>query len=226
MVQSKVLGVNTADLDLNTLNQKFQHAHPRRILTWCMHNISGNLVQVSNFNIDDVVITDLIYRAIKPAIKVPVVFVDSLHNFSETLELVTKATIIYDLDLRVFRIRGINSRTDFAHKYGDKLWERDIELFEQLTKIEPLEQGLKQFEPVVQISGRCRSQGIGADYQLNPVFELDEHKRLKINPFASWSRVESWAYVYEYDVVYNPLYDIGYGSVGDEPLTQKSDCRC
>jgi phosphoadenosine phosphosulfate reductase len=52
-----------------------------------------------------------------------------------------------------------------------------------------------------------------------PIFELDTQERLKINPIANWTRKETWAYVFEHDVIYNPLHDQGYPSIGDEPIT-------
>jgi phosphoadenosine phosphosulfate reductase len=52
-----------------------------------------------------------------------------------------------------------------------------------------------------------------------PVFELDAKQRLKVNPLASWTRKESWTYAFKHDVIYNPLHDQGYASIGDEPIT-------
>jgi phosphoadenosine phosphosulfate reductase len=49
--------------------------------------------------------------------------------------------------------------------------------------------------------------------------EWDKQQRLKINPLANWTRSQSWQYVMEHQVPYNPLHDQGYASIGDEPLT-------
>lgn len=221
MMQSTVLEGKTAEFDLDILNQQFEHAHPKTILAWCNINIPTGLVQVSNFNIDDVVITDILYSQLKSKTKIPILFLDTLHHFPETLELVTKATRIYSLDLQVYKIPRFNSRTTFAQKYGKALWEKDGDLFQKLTKIEPLHRGLTDLKSFAWISGRCRNQATISAHLKIPVFERDEHQRLKINPLANWTRVESWAYVYEYDLVYNPLYDLGYTTIGDEPLTHK-----
>ena len=53
------------------------------------------------------------------------------------------------------------------------------------------------------------------------VFTFDKQDRLQINPLAYWRRVESWAYAYEYDLIYNPLYDDGFSEIG-ENLTHDS----
>ena len=43
---------------------------------------------------------------------------------------------------------------------------------------------------------------------------------LKLNPLAHWSVADVWAYLSEYDVPYNRLYDHGYRSIGCAPCTR------
>jgi len=205
----------TANFNLEELNQRFDTAHPREILAWCVKHIPNGLVQTSAFNVDDIVITDILYRDLKRS--VPVIFLDTLHHFPQTLELVAKAKDLYNLNLKVYKILDVDSREAFAAKYGEALWDTDITQFHHLTKIEPLQRSLAELNTIAWITGRRRDQAnTRADM---PVFELDGKQRLKVNPLASWTRKESWAYVFEHDVIYNPLHDQGYPSIGDEPIT-------
>ncbi|PSB56725.1 phosphoadenosine phosphosulfate reductase, partial [filamentous cyanobacterium CCP1] len=64
------------NFDLNELNQRFETAHPQEILAWCLENIPTGFVQTSAFNVDDVMITDILYRQLQPAQPVPVIFLD------------------------------------------------------------------------------------------------------------------------------------------------------
>jgi phosphoadenosine phosphosulfate reductase len=217
MTQSADSLTQPANLDLKKLNQKFEKANPRDILSWCVANIPTGLVQTSAFNVDDMIITDLLYRELKPAQPVPVMFLDTLHHFPQTLELVAKAKGIYNLNLQVYKILDVDTREAFAAKYGEALWDKDINHFSQLTKIEPLQRGLKELNTIAWITGRRRDQANTREDM--PIFELDKLQRLKVNPLANWTRKESWAYVFEHDVVYNPLHDQGYPSIGDEPIT-------
>lgn len=205
----------TDNFDLEQLNQKYDQAHPREILAWCVEHIPQGLVQTSAFNVDDLVITDILYRNLKHSI--PVIFLDTLHHFPQTLELVAKAQEIYHLDLKTYKIPDVDSRAAFAAQYGDALWEKDITKFHHLTKIEPLQRGLAELNTIAWITGRRRDQATTrADM---PVFELDTQQRIKVNPLASWTRKQSWTYVSEHNVIYNPLHDQGYASIGDEPIT-------
>ncbi|NJN85306.1 MAG: phosphoadenosine phosphosulfate reductase [Leptolyngbyaceae cyanobacterium SL_7_1] len=209
--------IRVADLDLTELNQRFNTAHPQEILAWCVANIPQGLVQTSAFNIDDLIITDILYRQVNAVTAVPVLFLDTLYHFPQTLELVAKVKERYTLDLRTYKIPEINTREAFVAQYGDALWERDIKQFHHLTKIEPLQRGLDELAAVAWITGRRRDQA--ATRAEMPVFEVDTDQRIKVNPLAAWTRKQSWAYAAEQDVIYNPLHDQGYASIGDEPLT-------
>lgn len=217
MVYTPEAQAQSAKFDLEALNKQFDQAHPREILAWSAENIPTGFVQTSAFNVDDLVITDILYRDIKPATPVPVIFLDTLYHFPQTLELVAKAKEIYNLDLRTYKIPDVDSREAFAAKYGDALWDTDITQFHHLTKIEPLQRGLAELNTVAWITGRRRDQAVTRAEM--PVFELDNQQRIKVNPLASWTREKSWAYVAEHKVIYNPLHDQGYPSIGDEPIT-------
>ncbi len=207
--------VSDVQFDLDALNQQFESAHPIEILRWSAQNIPVGLVQASAFNVDDLVITDMLYRELQQT--TPIIFLDTLFHFPETIDLVQKATDHYTLNLKRYKTLSANSREEFAAKFGDELWNRDILKFHEVTKIEPLDRALTELNPVAWITGRRRDQATTrADM---PIFERDSQGRLKINPIATWTRKETWAYVFEHHVLYNPLHDRGYPSIGDKPIT-------
>lgn len=203
--------------ELAALNEKFEQATPRDILAWCVQEIPTGLVQASAFNVDDQIITDILYRDLKPAVAVPVLFLNTLYHFPQTLELVAKTKEVYDLNLQTYKMPEVNSREEFAARYGEALWDTDISQFHQITKIEPLQRGLSELGAVGWITGRRRDQAT-TRIQMD-ILEVDGKGRLKVNPLANWTRKDSWAYVAEHKVVYNPLHDQGYPSIGDEPIT-------
>jgi phosphoadenosine phosphosulfate reductase len=43
---------------------------------------------------------------------------------------------------------------------------------------------------------------------------------VKVNPVAAWTRRDTWAYLREHDLPHNPLYDLGYASIGCAPCTR------
>jgi phosphoadenosine phosphosulfate reductase len=204
-------------INLDELNEQFETAHPRDILEWCVNNIPSGLVQASAFNVDDLVISEILYRHLTPAKPVPVLFLDTLYHFPQTLELVEKAKQLYNFDLQVYKTPEANTREEFTARFGDALWETDVREFHRVTKIEPLFRGLSELGAIAWITGRRRDQALTRTRL--EIFEFDAENRLKVNPLATWTRKETWAYVQKNGVIYNPLHDQGYPSIGDEPLT-------
>ncbi|MGF1523470.1 MAG: phosphoadenosine phosphosulfate reductase [Leptolyngbyaceae cyanobacterium] len=205
----------TTDLDLDRLNQDFETATPQEILKWAIATFPTGLVQTSAFSL--LVTIDMLYRELQPRPAVPVLFLDTLHHFPETLQTVDRAKARYDLDLHIYSALGVDSREEFAARYGDELWLRDVDRFHYLTKVEPLQRALKDLDVKAWVTGRRREQS--AARQQMPILELDAQDRLKVNPLANWTRKDIWTYTYKHDVPYNPLHDQGYTSIGDEPLT-------
>lgn len=212
-----VASENPIFFDLEELNQRFETAHPRDILAWCLENIPTGLVQSSAFNVNGMVIMHILYQELRPIQPIPVLFLDTLHHFPETLALVRKAQEVYALNLKVYKVPDVDSREAFAVRYGEALWDSDLDKFHQLTKIEPLERGFKELQAIAWITGRRRNQS--SIRATTPIFQFDKKQRLKINPLATWTSEDVWAYVAEHDVIYNPLHDQGYLSIGDEPTT-------
>ncbi|MEM9769158.1 MAG: phosphoadenosine phosphosulfate reductase [Cyanobacteria bacterium P01_D01_bin.71] len=202
-------------LNLDALNKQFETFTPQDILRWAIRTFPQGLAQTSSFSIP--VTIHMLYEELQPEHAVPVIFLDTLHHFAATLETVEQAQQRYQLDLRVYRAQGVDSRAAFAARYGDELWRRDVDRFHYLTKVEPLQRALQDVEVEAWVTGRRRDQSVTR--RTMPILEADANGRLKINPLANWTRKDLWRYVFQQSVIYNPLHDQGYASIGDEPLT-------
>jgi phosphoadenosine phosphosulfate reductase len=52
-------------------------------------------------------------------------------------------------------------------------------------------------------------------------YELEPDRWIvKVNPMAGWLQRDVWAYLKEHDLPHNPLYDLGYSSIGCAPCTR------
>ncbi|NEQ55331.1 MAG: phosphoadenosine phosphosulfate reductase [Leptolyngbya sp. SIO3F4] len=199
-------------LDLTELNQRFETATPQEILAWAVATIP-NLAQMTSFSMG--AITHMLYHEL--AARLPVIFLDTLHLFPETLSTAQKAKDLYNLDLRIYK--PVATRDEFIVRYGDRLWEKDVVRFHELTKVQPMEQALNELNIQGWITGRRRDQS--STRQQMPILERDVDGRLKINPLANWTNKDIWRYTFANNVFYNPLHDQGYTSIGDQPLTTK-----
>lgn len=171
----------------------------------------GPAALVSSFGADSAV---LLHMAAQVDRNVPVIFIDTLLLFPETLD--------YQLDLahhlRLTDLRRIEpNRVDqFLHDPEDDLHKSDPDACCDLRKARPLERALRGFDTWV--SGRKRFQnGLRAGLQM---FEGDPLSgRIKVNPLAGHSATDLRAYISRHALPQHPLVARGFPSIGCTPCT-------
>ncbi|KAJ3172200.1 hypothetical protein HDU88_007016 [Geranomyces variabilis] len=147
---------------------------------------------------------------------VPLIFIDTLHHFPETLDLATTAAERYSAPLHIYRPAGsLTTADEFASTHGENLWSTDPDSYDYLVKVEPAQRAYAELGVRAVFTGRRRTQR-GARSAI-PILELDSSAPgvLKVNALAAWDYAAVWAYVRQNDVPYNALIDKGYKSVGD-----------
>lgn len=145
---------------------------------------------------------------------VNLIFLDTLHHFKETLDLVDRVQERYPhINIHIYKPNGIDTVDEFNAKFGEKLWEKDEEQYDYVAKVEPGQRSYRDLQVAAILTGRRRSQG-GKRGDM-PIIEVDEAGVIKVNPLANWSFDQLQAYIKENDVPYNKLLDRGYKSVGD-----------
>lgn len=150
---------------------------------------------------------------------VDLIFLDTLHHFSETLALIDRVRSKYPLiSLHVYKPDGVETAEEFAQKHGEKLWQSNDELYDWVAKVEPSQRAYRELQVAAVLTGRRRSQG-GKRGDLD-IIEVDEAGLIKVNPLANWSFQQVQDYIQENKVPYNELLDRGYKSIGDWHSTQ------
>jgi phosphoadenosine phosphosulfate reductase len=199
----------TYAIDWEELNRTLEGAPVEEILRAAIAAFPPNkLAVISAFGPTSLVVLHHLPRI---APRLPVIFVDTLHHFPETLELVERVKERYDLNLKVYRPAA--NRAKFEARYGPRLWETDLDLYQHVSKVEPFRRATANLDGW--ITGRRREQS--ETRAALPIFETGD--RVKVNPLASWSRGQIWNFILENGIPYNPLHDQGYASIGDAPLT-------
>jgi len=205
---------------LENWNRALEQQSLEEVLEWCYHNLPG-LVQVTSFGSAGMCI---LHAMSKLKLKVPVIFLDTLYHFEETLEHARQVTQQYQLDVHWYRNAEVSTRAEFEalHNSTD-MWISDPTRFEQLTKVGPLERALNELNVGAWFNGRRSDQG--ASREGIQILELDPTDgRIKVNALANWSREQVWEYLKNEGIPYNPLYDKSYSSIGDTVTTaQNSD---
>ncbi|KAJ1729867.1 3'-phosphoadenylsulfate reductase [Coemansia biformis] len=200
---------------LEHINERLARMSPEQVLEWARATFDG-LFQETAFGPSGNVISDMLHAQ---GASVPVIFVDTLHHFDETLDLARRSQDRYGFKLHTFRPDGCATRADFVAKHGDELWARDDVVYDYAVKVEPARRAYEQLQVRALLTGRRRSQK-GDRAQLQVVEVESGTGLVKINPLATWSFQQVWTYLRANEVPYNALLDQGYKSVGDYHSTR------
>jgi len=103
-------------------------------------------------------------------------------------------------------------------KIPDRLYETDPDKCCDLLKVQPVRQAVAEMNVKCWVTGlRCTEGRTRTDFK--EVEERDEGL-IKLNPILIWKEREVWQYLALYQVPVNPLYKVGYRSLGCEPCTK------
>lgn len=198
--------------DADALNARFAGVDTLTMLrTVFAEGMLGRVGVVSSFGTESAVLLHLIAQADK---SIPVIFVDTLKMFPETLEY---------RDVLMQRLGFTDSRTVapdpavLAKKDENGLrWSFDPDGCCEIRKVEPMARAKASLD--TWISGRKAFQ---SQTRANlPRFEIEDG-RMKINPLGDWDKATLEGYFDAHDLPRHPLEAQGYLSVGCEPCTSK-----
>ena len=192
------------------LDAELRHAHPATVLESAVEAFGDKLALVSSFGAESVVLLHMV-SLIAPG--TPVIFIDTLMLFQETLDYQREVSRQLGLtDVRT--ITAAQAMLDLEDPDGT-LHQFNQDACCALRKTVPLEQALSEFD--AWITGRKRFQG-GERQELD-FFESEPPSRLRINPLAHWRREDVQEYMAENNLPRHPLVAKGYASIGCAPCT-------
>lgn len=100
----------------------------------------------------------------------------------------------------------------------DRLYESDPNSCCDLLKVEPTRQAIEDMDVTCWVTGlRCTEGRTRTDFK---EVEKRDTGLLKLNPILIWKEREIWQYLALFQVRVNPLYALGYRSLGCEPCTK------
>ena len=196
--------------DLDVLNTRFA-GDARAAISFATSGALGEIALVSSFGAESVVLLHLVSQV---APKTPVLFIDTLMLFPETLAYQRK--LAAQLPLTDIRVIQPDAATLRAEDPADDLHQSLPDTCCDVRKTQPLAQALSGFSGW--ITGRKRVQG-GQRAKID-LFEFDSVQgQIKINPLANWDRDTLAAYIDVYDLPRHPLVAKGFPSIGCAPCT-------
>ena len=204
------------DDDLRELNDRFETAHPSEIVRWALTGSSfPDIVLASAFQAEG---TCVMHMATQVRPDVPVLFLETGFHFAETLAFKDRLTSL--LGLHVIDLVGEHTVESQTAAFGPRLYERAPDRCCEINKVQPMLEALRGRDAWI-TAFRRDSSPTRANAPILDRYELEPGRWIvKVNPVVNWTRRDTWAYLKEHDLPRNPLYDLGYASIGCAPCTR------
>ncbi|WP_019356851.1 phosphoadenylyl-sulfate reductase [Streptomyces sp. AA1529] len=191
--------------------RELEEADALEVLRWAADTFGHRFCVTSSMA--DAVVAHLASRAF-PGVRV--VFLDTGYHFPETIGTRDAVQAVMNMDVVTLTPRRTVAEQDAEH--GPALHDRDPDLCCALRKVQPLEEGLRDYDAWATGLRRDESPSRAG----TPVVGWDEKRqKVKVSPIARWSQQDVDDYIAEHGVLTNPLLSDGYASIGCAPCTRR-----
>ena len=206
-------------IDVALAAKELDGKHPRDVLRWGLERFGKDL-SIAFSGAEDVV---LIHMASELGLPFSVLSLDTGRLHPETYRFIDTVRKRYGVDIAVqspdpkalepfVRTKGLFSFYDDGHEECCGI-----------RKVEPLKRALATLRAWA--TGQRRDQSPATRAAI-PLVELDKTHSgvsgplVKLNPLAAWTSADTWSFIRENLVPFNPLHERGFISIGCEPCTR------
>ncbi|HXX65584.1 MAG TPA: phosphoadenylyl-sulfate reductase [Polyangiaceae bacterium] len=210
---------DVGDDEIEAASRDLAERHPIEILRWGLDRWQDSL-GIAFSGAEDVVLVHMAREIGRPF---TTFCLDTGRLHPETYRFIEIVRKRYDIAISVMSPDSA-ALESFVRKKGlFSFYEDGHEECCALRKVEPLRRVLRTLSAWV--TGQRRDQSPATRAALSPI-ERDStfsgaHGRLvKLNPLARWTSAQTWKYIRENDIPFNPLHERGFVSIGCDPCTR------
>jgi phosophoadenylyl-sulfate reductase (thioredoxin)/thioredoxin-dependent adenylylsulfate APS reductase len=192
---------------------ELETATPEEVIRYAVETFP-NITFACSFGAEDVVLVDMLQK-ISP--KTDIFYLDTDFHFKETYETRDRMAARYP-GIPFVEVKPELTPEEQAAQHGEELWKSDPNACCNIRKVQPLTKILSKYEAWItgirrdQAPTRANAKKIEYDVKFGLV---------KFNPIAHWTSEDVWNYIRANDVIYNPLHDQNYPSIGCEHCTRQ-----
>ncbi|NEN81542.1 phosphoadenylyl-sulfate reductase [Paenibacillus elgii] len=191
--------------------EDFEFQGPEVLLSWAVERFP-NITLACSFGAEDVVLVDMLQK-ISP--KTDIFYLDTNVHFQETYE--TRDRLQQHYGVEFVQVLPKLTLEEQAQQFGEELWKNAPNQCCNIRKVDPLTDILKNYDAWItgirrdQAPTRANSKKVEYDVKFGLV---------KFNPLAGWTSEDVWNYIRSNNIIYNPLHDRNYPSIGCEHCTR------
>lgn len=202
--------------EIRDLNERFESAQPLEIVRWALEDSAiERIALASAFQAEGTCVMHMA-SLVRPDIEV--LFLETGFHFAETLAF--KEQLADRFGLTVTDLVGAYTVEQQTAEFGERLYEHDPQRCCEINKVRPMFEALQKLDAWI-TAFRRDSSPTRATAPILDRYELEPGRPImKVNPVVNWTRSDTLAYLSEHDLPHNPLYDLGYASIGCAPCTR------
>ncbi|MFB6366585.1 phosphoadenylyl-sulfate reductase [Paenibacillus elgii] len=191
--------------------EDFESQSPEALLSWAVERFP-NITLACSFGAEDVVLVDMLQK-ISP--KTDIFYLDTNVHFQETYE--TRDRLQQHYGVEFVQVLPKLTLEEQAQQFGEELWKSAPNQCCNIRKVDPLTDILKNYD--AWITGIRRDQAPTRANAKKVEYDV-KFGLVKFNPLAGWTSEDVWSYILSNNIIYNPLHDRNYPSIGCERCTR------
>jgi phosphoadenosine phosphosulfate reductase len=205
-----------SDHEIRELNERFEGASAQEIVRWALEDSGIERIAIASaFQAEGTCVMHMA-SMIRPDVEV--LFLETGFHFAETLAF--KEQMVERLGLSLTDLVGAYTVEQQTREFGERLYERDPQLCCEINKVRPMFEALQKLDAWI-TAFRRDSSPTRANAPIIDRYELEPARHIvKVNPVARWTARDTWSYLRDNDLPHNPMYDLGYASIGCAPCTR------
>jgi phosphoadenosine phosphosulfate reductase len=201
----------TIKINLNAINKKMSSMDSLQRINEACKLFGNKIYALSSAGIDSALMIDFLSKSDK---KIDVIHINSGFLPEETIQFKKQLEKLYKSKF----IEYSPSKETINDINAMRLWDGDYAHYSKLTKLDPLENAIKEKGISALLSG-VRSDQTKNRSTLNFI-DKDSDGVYRVNPFLDWTSDKVNQYIKKNNLPRNPLYYEGFESVGDVHLTE------
>jgi phosphoadenosine phosphosulfate reductase len=214
MPKSLSLELKPEEAPLSEVSARLEKVSAQERVRWALERFRPEIILSTSFGAQSAVSLHMVTQQWP---EIPIVMLDTGYLFPETYTFADALTERLKLNLKVYRSKTSAAWLEARH---GKLWEQGaegIERYNQMSKVEPMQQAIRELGARGWITGLRRQQSSSRSNL--GVLKLQDGI-VKIHPIIDWTDRQIYDYLTKHDLPYHPLWEKGYVSIGDVHTTR------
>jgi len=198
--------------DIQRLNEIFEEKTLLERLQFLVEHFKDDLGMTSAFGYSGMILMNF-FRELFP--ELPIYFLDTRFHFESTMKFVD--SVKCEWKLNIIKLSPEKSEEEIQVLLGKKPFEKNPDVCCSIRKVEPLQKIL----PVKKMWIHALRRDQSLSRKDIDFVEEDSRGFVKIYPLADWKREQCWDFIRSNEILYHPMHDDNYPSIGCWPCTQQ-----